>query len=120
MHATISCVWLGSVFTLSTQSPCRAQDLPEEIKQAMHTIDGQTIVEHARILSEARYQGREAGSTGVRHSAGYIGVDIVLDQGLGPMVLEANARPGLAIQIANRRGLLPLIHQVDQDRSAVC
>lgn len=37
---------------------------------------------------------------------GYIGVDIVLDAKEGPMVLEANARPGLAIQIANKRGLL--------------
>ena len=36
---------------------------------------------------------------------GYIGVDIVLDNERGPLVLEANARPGLAIQIANRSGL---------------
>jgi alpha-L-glutamate ligase-like protein len=36
---------------------------------------------------------------------GYIGVDIVLDRDLGPLVLELNARPGLAIQIANRQGL---------------
>jgi len=37
---------------------------------------------------------------------GYIGVDIVLDAERGPIVLEANARPGLAIQIANASGLL--------------
>lgn len=37
---------------------------------------------------------------------GYIGVDIVLDRDLGPLVLELNARPGLAIQIANQQGLL--------------
>jgi alpha-L-glutamate ligase-like protein len=37
---------------------------------------------------------------------GYIGVDIVLDKHRGPLVLELNARPGLAIQIANRQGLL--------------
>jgi alpha-L-glutamate ligase-like protein len=37
---------------------------------------------------------------------GYVGVDIVLDAAGRPMVLEANARPGLAIQIANGRGLL--------------
>ena len=36
---------------------------------------------------------------------GYLGVDIVLDAGRGPVVLEANARPGLAIQIANQCGL---------------
>jgi alpha-L-glutamate ligase-like protein len=38
---------------------------------------------------------------------GYIGVDIVLDRNLGPMMLEINARPGLGIQLANRQGLLP-------------
>ncbi len=37
---------------------------------------------------------------------GYIGVDIVLDRDRGPLILELNARPGLAIQIANRQGLL--------------
>ena len=37
---------------------------------------------------------------------GYIGVDIVLDRDLGPLVLELNARPGLAIQLANGQGLL--------------
>lgn len=36
---------------------------------------------------------------------GYLGVDLVLDGENGPVVLEANARPGLAIQIANRHGL---------------
>lgn len=36
---------------------------------------------------------------------GYIGVDIVLDKTLGPLILELNARPGLSIQIANREGL---------------
>lgn len=35
----------------------------------------------------------------------YLGVDIVLDQCKGPMVIEVNIRPGLAIQLANRRGL---------------
>jgi alpha-L-glutamate ligase-like protein len=37
---------------------------------------------------------------------GYLGVDIVLDKTHGPLMLELNARPGLNIQIANRRGLL--------------
>jgi len=36
---------------------------------------------------------------------GYQGIDIVLDRDKGPMILELNARPGLAIQIANRAGL---------------
>jgi alpha-L-glutamate ligase-like protein len=44
---------------------------------------------------------------------GYIGVDIVVDANQGPMLLEANARPGLAIQIANGRGLLPRLRAID-------
>jgi alpha-L-glutamate ligase-like protein len=44
---------------------------------------------------------------------GYIGVDIVVDAEEGPMLLEANARPGLAIQIANARGLLPRLQEID-------
>ena len=36
---------------------------------------------------------------------GYMGADIVLDKNRGPLVLELNARPGLAIQIANGKGL---------------
>jgi alpha-L-glutamate ligase-like protein len=35
----------------------------------------------------------------------YLGVDIVLDRLRGPMLLELNARPGLAIQVANQAGL---------------
>ena len=35
----------------------------------------------------------------------YLGVDIVLDRLRGPMLLELNARPGLAIQVANQSGL---------------
>jgi D-alanine-D-alanine ligase-like ATP-grasp enzyme len=36
---------------------------------------------------------------------GYIGVDMVLDEDKGPLILELNARPGLNIQIANDCGL---------------
>jgi alpha-L-glutamate ligase-like protein len=47
---------------------------------------------------------------------GYIGVDIVLDSTRGPLLLEANARPGLAIQISNAQGLLPALARVDRER----
>jgi alpha-L-glutamate ligase-like protein len=46
---------------------------------------------------------------------GYLGVDFVLDAAVGPVVLEANARPGLAIQLANRRGLAPRLRLVDAE-----
>jgi len=44
---------------------------------------------------------------------GYLGVDVVVDEDAGPMLLEANARPGLAIQIANGQGLLPRLQAID-------
>jgi alpha-L-glutamate ligase-like protein len=47
---------------------------------------------------------------------GYIGVDFVIDAKTGPVVLEANARPGLAIQVAHRIGLLPRLQLIDSTR----
>ncbi|GEA49710.1 alpha-L-glutamate ligase-like protein [Vibrio inusitatus NBRC 102082] len=44
---------------------------------------------------------------------GYMGTDMVLDSEEGPMVLELNARPGLAIQIANGTGLLPRLQHIE-------
>lgn len=35
----------------------------------------------------------------------YLGVDIVIDQQLGPLIMEVNVRPGLAIQLANKMGM---------------
>jgi alpha-L-glutamate ligase-like protein len=44
---------------------------------------------------------------------GYLGADIVLDQARGALLLELNARPGLAIQLANDQGLLPRLRQIE-------
>jgi alpha-L-glutamate ligase-like protein len=44
---------------------------------------------------------------------GYLGVDLVLDQTLGPLVLELNARPGLSIQLANGRGLVGPLRKIE-------
>ncbi len=49
---------------------------------------------------------------------GYVGVDIVLDRDRGPMVLELNARPGLAIQIANGNGLRHRLEKVEALKKA--
>ena len=48
---------------------------------------------------------------------GYLGVDMVLDAELGPLVLELNARPGLAIQIANGQGLQHRLNKIDSYES---
>ncbi len=44
---------------------------------------------------------------------GYMGVDLVVDAKEGPLLLELNARPGLAIQMANGRGLLPRLQLIE-------
>ena len=46
---------------------------------------------------------------------GYLGADIVMDKHKGPMMLELNARPGLAIQIANGRGLDEILSKIDKE-----
>jgi hypothetical protein len=46
-------------------------------------------------------------------SLGCLGADIVIDKDLGPMMLELNARPGLAIQVANEMGLLPRLKTIE-------
>ncbi len=46
---------------------------------------------------------------------GYLGVDIVIDRDRGPLILELNARPGLSIQIANGKGLLPRLRKIENE-----
>lgn len=53
---------------------------------------------------------------------GYLGVDLMIDETLGPLMIEVNARPGLAIQMANGVGLLrrlePVVEQHKQHPGA--
>lgn len=44
---------------------------------------------------------------------GYSGIDIVLDETSGPLVLEVNARPGLQIQLANGASLRTRLERVE-------
>lgn len=53
-----------------------------------------------------------AVATQVCTGLGFLGVDIVIDRVKGPMILELNARPGLAIQIANSEGLKGRLERV--------
>lgn len=50
---------------------------------------------------------------------GYLGVDLVLDQKLGPMMLELNARPGLNIQIANDAGLMDRCRRIEAHLASI-
>ena len=44
----------------------------------------------------------------------YLGVDLVLDRDKGPLLLELNSKPGLAIQIANVAGLGARFRRVEE------
>lgn len=50
---------------------------------------------------------------------GYIGVDMVIDRERGPLLLELNARPGLAIQMANGTGLLKRLERVEKASAGI-
>lgn len=50
---------------------------------------------------------------------GYLGADFVLDRDRGPVLLELNARPGLAIQMANQSGLRLRLDKTDGALPAV-
>ena len=43
----------------------------------------------------------------------YMGIDIVIDEHKGPLVLEVNVRPGLGIQLANKVGLRSAMKNLD-------
>ena len=49
---------------------------------------------------------------------GFVGIDIVLDQTRGPLVLEINARPGLSIQVANNDSLRTRLERVANVRTS--
>lgn len=55
---------------------------------------------------------RVATEAQVASKLGFAGIDIVLDQEQGPLVLEVNARPGLSIQVANQDSLRTRLERV--------
>ena len=57
-----------------------------------------------------------SATLGDKTEFGYLGVDFVLDEKKGPLLLEINARPGLSIQIANQAGLIPRLEAIDEVR----
>lgn len=65
-------------------------------------------IPHWDFILESSARGYEV--TGL----GYLGVDMVIDAELGPLILEMNARPGLNIQIANRTGIANRIRRIEE------
>jgi alpha-L-glutamate ligase-like protein len=71
-------------------------------------VVGMTVPYWNEVLDMSR---KVAAAVGL----GYVGVDIVIDAEAGPLLLEANARPGLAIQTANGLGLVPRLQHIDAE-----
>ena len=94
---------LGSGVTFGGVS---GNSLVEEHPDTGYPIAGFQIPHWSEIMSMAAqcYEAVELG---------YLGVDIVLDRDLGPLILELNARPGLNIQLANRRGLRHRLNAIE-------
>ncbi|MDH5622580.1 MAG: alpha-L-glutamate ligase-like protein, partial [Gammaproteobacteria bacterium] len=65
-------------------------------------------IPHWDFILETSARGYEVSGLG------YLGVDMVIDADLGPLILEMNARPGLNIQIANREGIANRIRRIDE------
>ncbi|WP_038186156.1 alpha-L-glutamate ligase-like protein [Vibrio rhizosphaerae] len=100
---------VGVGIDIATGKAVRAVQFGQPVTH--HPDTGRALIElevpHWQRLLELAAQAWEM--TGL----GYLGTDMVLDKNKGPMVLELNARPGLAIQIANGAGLLPRLRHIE-------
>lgn len=104
---------IGAGVDLATGVTCRAvcrNRVTDRHPDTSASIVGFQVSSWTQILEMAQRISRAVGM-------GYLGVDIVIDRERGPLLLEANARPGLAIQIANGQGLLPRLREIDEQTS---
>ncbi len=103
---------IGLGLALSSGRPVNAIQFDRNVEE--HPDSGADLmsVRISRWAGLLELAARAADATGL----GYLGADIVIDRDRGPLLLELNARPGLAIQIANREGLAPRVEAVDHLR----
>jgi len=93
-----------------------------------------TAVHRSRVISHHPDTGKQVSGIQVPHwgkmllmaarafemtGLGYLGIDMIIDKDRGPLLLELNARPGLAIQLANRAGLRERLERVEKAPSEV-
>lgn len=101
---------LGVAVDLATGRTFRAmskEGLIEKHPDTLGDLHGLTIPFWDQILEQSQ---RAAALIPL----GYLGFDWVIDQNLGPLILEINARPGLEIQNVNGRGLRSLLEAIDE------
>ena len=93
--------------TGTTRRGVWGNEIIQEHPDTEHSIVGLTVPNWDELLAMASRCYELSG-------LGYVGVDFVLDRSKGPLILELNARPGLAIQIANGNGLRHRLQRVEQ------
>jgi len=101
---------VGAGVDLATGLLGRAVQHDRELIETPDTgvaIAGCEVPDFDRVLDTAV---RATDETGL----GYVGADVVSDARYGPVLLELNARPGLAIQLANHAGLQPRLETIDR------
>ena len=105
---------VGVGIDIATGSALNSVQYARPIDQ--HPDTGRTlnelVVPHWQEVLELASRGYEMTQLG------YLGADIVLDKHRGPLLLELNARPGLAIQLANGKGLEPRIQMAEEQTNA--
>ena len=105
---------VGVGIDLETGRTTRAVWRDRPVSRHPDTGEGLTdreVPDWPSVLALSRTVARATG-------LGYVCVDLVPVRDRGPMVLEANARPGLAIQVANGVGLAMVFEQIDRDLTA--
>jgi len=88
-----------------TTTAIQNNKLIEKIPNTQHSLSGIRIPYWKDILLLATKAQEISG-------LGFLGADIAIDKENGPTILELNARPGLAIQIANMAGLKERLERV--------
>lgn len=103
---------LGAAVDLDSGKVTRALFKGEEVPE--HPDTG-----HALIGAEVPYWDEvldAASSCSEATGLGYLGADLVIDEELGPLVMEVNARPGLQVQNVTGVGLAERLKEINKDR----
>ena len=103
---------VGVGLDLATGSGLHAVQHSKRIKQHPDTGMALMEIQIPDWFEMLRLASRCYDMTGL----GYIGADLVVDKHRGPLLLELNARPGLAIQVANGVGLRPRLEHIEKLR----
>ncbi len=91
----------------TTLTAVRGRHVVARHPDTQQPVEGIRVPHWERILTIA---AQACEMTGL----GYLGADLLIDCARGPLLLELNARPGLAVQLANRDGLHRRLGLIDR------